>query len=688
MIRADGLLDVASAGKREMRPRIIGPGAVPAASATGCRQSHRLSENRVRRARTRTRAVAHQRLRDRGAAGDVDGDPHSVVRRGRGVRGVDTSESEERSAIGENCEHRRQAGDVVRPTGRSIRHHHVVGGGIGGRHVREVQRGEIDAVVHRGIARRAGNVRPVPAPLERDRRGVNRRHGVEGNVGSSGRGPALRMHANVGAVSLRRERVVVVDQGCDDVGVNRVGDEVVGLVGIEDDVEEGIAERVAGQLIADQFEHREIRAVAEDIENAAARAAAGDKRSASIVRRVEWPVARVDQQRPHIRAIKGLCVKRCHARRGAERREPITGPHELLTVCHARPAHRRRRVDAAVEQITLVAAQRKVRSARSCLAAVVAEIDHQRVGRDALGINRVQHPAHRHVHLINRREGDLSVSGGVGVFVEVVRRRAHRAVDRVEREVNDRRLRGITLLKKLNRLVGEQISGPALVEVSLAIEPPVERAKLSANVIRVTDRAGVFAIVNIPTPILRLIVHVLADDWIGDAIDDRVCVGVVKPAEVPLATHERLVARRLERLGHDVLAQIKAVGVAYRRPVGTPPRQQGRSRHAAHRRRVKSFEPNAVTAEAIHVRRRGNAAMRADITPTLIVRHDDEHVRLQRPKNTVKLFVVVIQFTTPLLELIVAPTGAVSRLYVSDCAGRSASVAALVTEIVAPPLIT
>ena len=226
-------------------------------------------------------------------------------------------------------------------------------------------------------------------------------------------------------------------------------------------------------------------------------------------------------------------------------------------------------------------------------------------------------------------------------------------MDRVKGQMQIERLARIAVLNVRDGLVREQIGRPAAGTLRIgmlarsvllhAIEPPVgniERVGLGAVVRVVIDRAGILAVVRVEAAIERRVLQALLDDAGVHTIHERVMQVLVTAAHVPLAAHEGLVARRLEGLRHEMLAQISAAGVIRGVTDRIAAGEHGRACHRAHRRRVEALQADGTRtrrAKAVHVRRLDRHLARrrviAHIAPALIIRDDDDHVRSRHGGN-------------------------------------------------------
>lgn len=167
-----------------------------------------------------------------------------------------------------------------------------------------------------------------------------------------------------------------------------------------------------------------------------------------------------------------------------------------------------------------------------------------------------------------------------------------------------------------------------------AIQPPVgniERLSLGAVVSVVINRAGILPVERVPTAIVRRILQTFLDHAHRAAVHVEVIQVLVAAAEMPLAAHEGLVARRLEGLRHQMLAQIKATLVVGAVTNRVAARHQGGASHAANRRRIEAFQTNARRRKTIHVRCLNRHLTRrrviTHIAPTLVIGDDDDNVR-------------------------------------------------------------
>ena len=246
-------------------------------------------------------------------------------------------------------------------------------------------------------------------------------------------------------------------------------------------------------------------------------------------------------------------------------------------------------------------------------AAVVIEINDQRVVQLALFADRLEHAADRRVHRVHHRRIDSPVAiRDVVVLGDHLLRRLQRGVRRAERHVEEKRLRAVAPLNQPNRLVGQQVGRVALLVHRLAVAHPVQIPAPGVGVCVVVDEAAEKAIEMIePAPVRHRV--------------------FVRRAEVPLAGHERLVARRLERLRQDELLHRQRLrafpnrrqdAVAYRRAPGHQ-RHPGR---AADRVGVKPIQLDPLRREPVEVRRPDLAAVKPDILPAHVVGNNQHHV--------------------------------------------------------------
>ena len=136
---------------------------------------------------------------------------------------------------------------------------------------------------------------------------------------------------------------------------------------------------------------------------------------------------------------------------------------------------------------------------------------------------------------------------------------------------------------------------------------------------------------HVPPPVERRVLQALLDHPDLPPVDGRKVEVVLRAAQMPLSAHVRLVSCRLERLRHEMLAQIDPPRIVDPHPDAVPACQKGRPRHAAHCRRIKPLQPDPPCSQSIHVRRRNRhlsgSGVVANIAPALVVGHDDHHVR-------------------------------------------------------------
>ena len=136
---------------------------------------------------------------------------------------------------------------------------------------------------------------------------------------------------------------------------------------------------------------------------------------------------------------------------------------------------------------------------------------------------------------------------------------------------------------------------------------------------------------QLPATVVRTIGIAFLDHAHGLAIDGLVANIVLRSAAVPLAGDEGLIARRIEGLRHDVLAEVEAARVIHAGADGVAARLQTSTRHAAHRCGIEALHADAARAKAIHVRRVDvNAtwiSVIADVAPTLVIGNDNDDVR-------------------------------------------------------------
>ncbi len=210
-----------------------------------------------------------------------------------------------------------------------------------------------------------------------------------------------------------------------------------------------------------------------------------------------------------------------------------------------------------------------------------------------------------------------------------------------------KRLAWIAILNVRDGFVREQVGRPAARALRIgvlarsvllhAIEPPVgtvEIFRLGRPVRVVINRAGILAVVRIKAAIERRVLQALLDDAGVHTIHERVMQILVTAAHVPLAAHEGLIARRLEGLRHQMLAQIRAASVVRGMTDRIAAGEHGRACHRAHRRRVEALQADGTRtrrAKAVHVGRLDRHLARrrviAHIAPTLVIRDDDDHIR-------------------------------------------------------------
>ena len=415
-----------------------------------------------------------------------------------------------------------------------------------------------------------------------------------------------------------------------------LADQVGLLQRIIQDIEQTLTEspaRTGGQLGADEFEDGRGSLFGVQPEQSAAGTAAGHQRGGAEIGGLPT-VGGPEQLGPEIEAVQGSGVPRGDRGGRTQGREPVGHSDELLAVGDARgqhpgPTDGRGRVDASVEEIPLVAPQRQIGSTGGLLSAIVPEEHHHGVGGVAAAIDLTQHPTQGIVHVFQGGEEFLPVHVGGsdrGMAGEVFGRGAHRPMDRVERQVEHEGFQGIPFLQAAHRPVGQQVGRPPLIEVGLTVLPPVEGTGLLADVGEVVDGTGIFAVMEVPAAILRLVFQVLPDDRPGDARDRHVGFRVVEPAQMPFAAHEGLVSRGTEGLRQRVLLEAQSPGIVHRRADGMAAGQQGRSGDAADRRRVEAFESDALAAQAVHVRRFGEATVSPQVAEAVIVGHHDDHI--------------------------------------------------------------
>ena len=315
--------------------------------------------------------------------------------------------------------------------------------------------------------------------------------------------------ADVGLEVLRGDRGDAVGQTGDDAGIRAVGDEVGGFIRIVGEVEQLRREDVAHATTA-QLEVlcATVHRIGELVDRDRCRRI-GDERGIARTQGGGRAAGGREQVRPQIDAIEGLRVLRRHADGGAECREDIADPHVLMAD-HAAGQYTgirdpRDLAQTAFIAVALVATHRIIERALRFIAAVVAKPDHDSVVADAGRIQRIEHAAHRLVHAIDG--GGDEASAGVGdtevlILRDQIRRGGNGAMDRVEREMQVHRLRGVTVLDVIDGLVREQVRRPAAGALRIrvlarsillhAIEPPVgtiERVRFRAAVRVVVNRA-------------------------------------------------------------------------------------------------------------------------------------------------------------------------------------------------------
>ena len=248
-------------------------------------------------------------------------------------------------------------------------------------------------------------------------------------------------------------------------------------------------------------------------------------------------------------------------------------------------------------------------------AAVVVEINDQRVVQLVLFANRLEHAADRRVHRVHHRCINTPIAiRDIVVLGDHLFRCLQRGVRRAERQVEEKRLRAVAPLNQPDRLVGQQVGRVPLLVHRFAIAHPVKLPAAGVGVRVVINETTEKSVVMIePTPVRHR--------------------GFVRHAQVPFAGHERLVARRLERLRQDELLHRQRLGTFpdRRQDAVADRRAPGHQRHAsraADRVGIKPIQLDPLRHEPIQIRRPDLAAVKADILPAHVVGNDQHHVGL------------------------------------------------------------
>ena len=273
--------------------------------------------------------------------------------------------------------------------------------------------------------------------------------------------------ADVGLHVFDADRRDRIGQSGDDARIGAVGDEVRGLLWIVREVVKLGSEHVV-HAATDEFEilRAAVHGIGELINRNRCRAD-GDEWRAT---RDGGAVAGGKQRGPEIHAVQWLGVLRRHADSRAEGGEDIADPHVLIADHtggqHARPFDACDFAHPAFIAVALRATQWIIERAFGFITTVVTKPDDERVVGNACAIERRQHTANLLIHAIHGC-GDKATIGirdaEVLIFRDQARRGRNGAVDRVEGQMQQHRLRRVAVLNVSDGLVREQGGRPAAV---------------------------------------------------------------------------------------------------------------------------------------------------------------------------------------------------------------------------------
>ena len=182
------------------------------------------------------------------------------------------------------------------------------------------------------------------------------------------------------------------------------------------------------------------------------------------------------------------------------------------------------------------------------------------------------------------------------------------------------------------------VLGSVAVGILHTVQPPVRHqpgglrnwVQERGRIMREGINDAILAVVQFPATIEGPILVAFLDHSHRLSVDDLVADVVLGPAAVPLSGDEGLITSGIERLRHDVLAQVKAARVVHARADSVASRVQTGTSHTAHCRRIEALHADAGRGEAVHVRCVNVYApwigVIADVRPALVIREDDEDV--------------------------------------------------------------